>query len=191
MTLRIYLMPITGAGTKEDPRRAKYADTHLSGFQWQMMDYGDEPVCLVTADIGSGHAALAAETDVFAFPVNLDDTIGVSIAGTVTVLEGVNIPGNWIKSTHTFRHIIGDIAAMFLLSQQHQGLGFGRLFPVGTTLNTTLGTLTSTARQNVIDSARGLNAGMSSLDNSSQLRQILIGTADQLRGRTTIGGIPL
>ena len=107
-------MPITGAGTKQDPRRPKYSDP-LREFNWTMIDFGAEPACMLgVGDIPDGvHSVLANYPDCVALPLNLDNQIGAQITQARNVIEALNIPANWVQETHTYRQVARVIASMF------------------------------------------------------------------------------
>lgn len=187
MALRIYLMPIIGDGSKLDPRRPKYADTHLSGFSWQAMDYGDEPTCIVASDLGAGHAALAAEVDVTAVPSDLNQIVGAQLSTVQSTLEGFNIPAGWINSNHTYRRVLRVVSVLFQISQRYQGKLFGRIFTSGVTLNTQFSDLPDQARARLLEVSNSFGFDTSGLTGSSTLRQILKEFVDQFVGPIVFG----
>lgn len=173
-------MPIIGDGSKSTPRQPKYASTHLAGINWNMMDYGDEPFCLVAADLGSGHSALAAESDVTALPADLNQEIGGQLSTVQNTLESLNIPSDWVQSTHTYKRVLRAATLIFQIAQRHQGLSFGRIFTAGVTLDTQFNQLSSTARNRLLSVAQTMKLDTSGLGGASTLRQILKALADQL-----------
>src|SRR6476646_7422164 len=108
-------MPIVGDGSKASPRQPKYTST-ISGFDWTMFDYGDEPFCIVgVTDIsGAADISLTANSDVFSLPANLDTTMGTTnTRNTVrTRLEAVDMPGTWVQTTTTFREVVRFIGGV-------------------------------------------------------------------------------
>src|SRR3990167_9302367 len=119
--LRLYLMPITGAGTSQaDPRQPKY--TADLGPEWSMMDYGLVPWCIVAAERDDAvHAALTANADVRAVPVDLDSTVGAALSATQTALETARIPAGWVTAGMTWRQVLRPVMGLFQLAQRYHG----------------------------------------------------------------------
>lgn len=126
MATGLYVMPIVGAGTHDDPRRPKYRDTDLTGLPSSMADYGNEPWCFVGVPNipPATDTALQAHPDVFALPANLDQTMGTTgQRNTVrSKLEAVNMPGTWVQTTDTWRTVARFVLACCQISQRYQGL---------------------------------------------------------------------
>ena len=114
MANRVYLMPVTGAGTTTDSRRPKYADTDLSGIAWTMMDLGNETTCVVIANVTAGqNTVISAEIDVITVPANLDSQIGAgNLAAVTAALETLHIPSGWVVASQTYRQVLRIIMAM-------------------------------------------------------------------------------
>ena len=106
MSINVYIMPSTGAGTSSDPRRGKYWD-QLVGLDRVEMDYGLEPVFLVAAkDVPpSVDSSITANADVTVVP-DLSTTVAGRLAATQTALESLNIPSGWITSAMTFGTVV-------------------------------------------------------------------------------------
>lgn len=182
MATRLYVLPIVGTGASaSDSRRPKYTDTHLLGVAWTMMDMGDEPVCIVVADVGSDHAAFAAETDVLALPSDLDQQVGAQLATVQNALESRNIPAGWVQGTHTYRQVIRVVAQAFQFMQRLQVVRPGRLFTGGATLDTRFNQLPVAVRNALVAAATDLGYDTSTLSGTSTLRNILKTMADQWR----------
>lgn len=181
MAHRLYLTPLSGSGTKLDPRRPKYAaDAESRDIPWAMMDFGAEPLCLFSADIPDDlHAQFAAQPDVLALPLNLDQAIGAQLTTVQNALESRNIPAQWILDTHTYRQVIRIVAQLCQFLQRLNGLTASRLFKSGITLDTRFNQLSVTMRQLLVDAATSFNYNTSSLSGTSTLRNILKTMADQ------------
>lgn len=179
--VRLYLMPITGAGTRQDPRRPKYVDQYLVGFSWGMIDYGAEPACMVGVQdiLDLTHSAIAQEPDCVALPLNLDQQIGAQLAQVQNVIEALNIPADWVQSSHTYRQVARLVAAIFQFMQRLNGIGFGRLLDGTVSLSTRFNQLPVATRTKLQEAAQSMNFDTSSLSGSSTLRQILKAMADQ------------
>lgn len=182
MATRLYVLPlITTTTPKGDRRDPKYLDTHLAGVEWSLMDMGDEPICLVAADVGAEHAAFAAETDVLALPANLDQPLGAQLATVQNALEARNIPAGWVQSTHTYRQVVRVVAQAFQFLQRLQVVRPGRLFGGGVTLDTRFNQLPAAVRSALTAAATDLGYDTSGLTGTSTLRTILKTMADQWR----------
>lgn len=179
MAVRVYLVPIIGTGTRQDPRRAKYFAGVIPNFA--MMDYGLEPVGLVAADVTTAqNTSISANADVTTIPANLDAApSGGALTATKNALESLNIPAGWVNGTQTYRDILRIVAQIFQLAQRIKGLGGDRLFPAGVTLATQFQDLPSAYRQVLIDAATSFGWDISSLSGTNTLRVIFKTLADQ------------
>jgi hypothetical protein len=180
--MRIYLMPIAiiPIPIAASARQPKYvADFGVA--TWGMMDYGDEPICLCAVEADAAlHATLTAHADVTALPADITQAIGAGPLTAVTnALDALNIPSNWILSTHTYRQVLRVVCLVFQFHQRLQGLGFGRIFTAGVTLSTQFNQLAVGVRNNMIAAAQSLNFDTSGLTGASTLRAILKSLADQ------------
>ncbi len=122
MPWRLYLIPIIGDGSKNDPRRPKYIESVTSS--WAMMDYGMQPAALVAADVDlTGNTFLAAQADVFRFPLDLDQQVGALGAPVVQqTLEKIPVPGDWVTPTTTWRQVVRTLIACCLFLQRYAHL---------------------------------------------------------------------
>jgi len=193
---RFTLMPAIGDGlTPTTIRRAKYVDPDALRAGWTLapyvaLDYGLEPVFLVATDLGvSDQALLAAQPDVTVVPANLDATVSAgALAATQAALEALNLPAQWVTTATTYRQVVGVVIRVALLAQRFHGLGFGRIFDTGITLNTTIGALSATVRTRLSTAAQGLGLDTSGVTAGLTLRQALKLLGDQLVGTYTFGG---
>lgn len=184
MTLTLYVMPITGTGTRQDPRRPKYKDSIFPGFSWGMFDYGNEPFCLVgVVDIdGPTDTALSQQADVLNLPDNLDQQIGAGAALTRARggLESANIPGTWLQATNTWRDAIRFVGAVCQFAQRFQGMVSGTVwFGGGVTLATTFGSLPAGARNALTAAATSFGFDTSGVAAGTTLRTILLSVGQQ------------
>jgi hypothetical protein len=177
-------MPIVGTATSHDPRRASHADDVFTpnGIVYNIMDMGNEPWCIVVADVSTAiHNQLAAFADVRVIP-DLDTTVGAQVGQVQTLLEEMNIPAGWVAGGQTYRTVIRVVAAMFQFLQVLQGrFPNVRLFDTGVTLATRFNQLPAGVRSNLQDVAASLGYDTSSLVGSSTIRVILKAMADQWR----------
>jgi hypothetical protein len=193
---RFSLMPAVGDGlTQATIRRAKYVDADALRAGWTLapymaLDYGLEPVFLVATDLStSDQALLAAQPDVTIVPANLDATVTAGALPVVqAALEALNLPAQWVTTAHTYRQVLGVVVRISLLAQRFHGLGFGRIFTSGVTLNTTISALSAQARTRLATAAQGLGLDTSGVTNGVTLRQALKLLGDQLTSTYTFGG---
>lgn len=195
MAVRLYLMPMTSTLNAErglTQRYPKYRDTHMAGLPWGAMDYGPEDTCLVAVDIPPAtHTLLAAETDVTALSANIDAQIGAQLTAVQNALEGLNFPALWVNSTHTYREVLRIVGAAFQFVQRYHGLGGGKIFGGGVTLNTTFGSLPLAVRNRLRDTADSFGFDRTGITNSTTIRVILKSMADQWADRTLDLGLVL
>ena len=65
--MRYYILPVDTVGNARGPKYFKWGPSHPGYVGWKGMDYGNEPVMLVAADLPpADHAVLAAQPDVIA-----------------------------------------------------------------------------------------------------------------------------
>lgn len=198
MALRVYLVPVIGDGlTPKTARRAKYIapdEFFVGGIvgRYQAMDYGNEPMMLVAAEVTAAeHTAIAANADVIAAPANLDNTIGANLATVQAALESVNLPADWITSGMTYRTVLRWIARLFLVCQRFQGLAGGRLFPAGITLASVIGDLSASVRQKLTQGAQSLGLDTSNIAPATTIRAALKDLGNQMTLVITLGGSSL
>lgn len=185
MTLNLYVMPITGSGTRTDPRRPKYFDTVFpaGSFISGMYDYGDEPWCVVgIQDIDtSTNTTLTGEPDVIAVPANLDAAIGSGAALTRTrnALESVNMPGTWIQATNTWRDVARFVGAVCQFAQRYQGSTGGLWFTGGITLASWYIQLPTAAQNGLSAAATSFGFDTSGITGTTTVRAILLSAGQQ------------
>lgn len=175
MAVRVYFVPVIGDGSSiTNARRPKYvSDGGIAGV-FQCMDYGNEPTMLVAADVTlAEQTALATNPDVIVVPANLDATIGANLGAVQAALDALNIPADWITGAMTYRIVLRWIARLFLISQKFQGLAGGRIFPAGITLNSTVGDLSTSVRQKLLQGAQSLNLDTSGITLAMTIRAAL------------------
>jgi hypothetical protein len=185
MAVNLYVMPITGAGVKGDPRRPKYKDSLFPAqtFDADMWDYGDEPWCLVgIVDVSpAADTALRANADVFALPQNLDTTVGsVGTRNQIrTQLETAEIPGQWVQTTSTYRQIVRMVGGCCRFAQRYQGMVGGVLFPGATTLDSTFGSLPQAQQTGMLDTAAWFGMTTTTWTAAATLRTVMQSASDQ------------
>lgn len=198
MANRWYILPIELYGGSM--RAPKYMINRLNptgiNAKWSMMDYGLMNVCIMLADVTTEqHDALVANSDVRGIVqhANVDNTVP---AGAVTAvrngLESLDIPGQWVDTSDTWRVVLRTTAALFQFAQRLHGRFGVKIIPDGYSLNTTWSELPQQAKDFLLDVAAELNIDTSGATGATTLRTIYKAFADAW-GATPIfiGGIEL
>lgn len=191
MAIRFYLVPVIGDGLKPTTaRRPKYiSDGGIAGA-YQAMDYGDDPVMLVAAEVTAGeHTSIASNADVVSAPADLEATIGANLATVQAALESKSIPADWVSSGMTYRTVLRWVARLFLLCARLQGLRAGRLFTAGITLSSTVGDLSVSVRQKLNDGAQSLGLDTSGITLATTIRAALKTLGNQITIPITLGNL--
>lgn len=192
--MRLYLQPKIGAGTHLDPFRAAYVfpDTIRVGLAplSRCMDYGKHNVFLVEylPDLsGADHATLIGLPGVVAFPLNLNATIGASLATVQAAFDNAEMPHDGLTTAHTFLDAARRAVRMIHLAQKIDGMVQTRLFPNGLTLDSLLSDLTANQRTRMNNAAQALGLDTSNLTLGMSIRAALRSLADQF-SVTAYGG---
>jgi hypothetical protein len=183
MAVRFYLCPIetiTDARGRTVRRPAYYTAAGISRIE--MNDYGNEPTCLLAADVTPAqHTALVANADVSAFPVDLDSLVGANLATVKTALESKNLPADDVTANTPYRIILRWIIAIFSITTSSP------LFDGVVTLDTTLGQLTATQRAELKASAESSGYSTAGLTLQSTIREALRKAVGAAGPRTMLG----
>jgi hypothetical protein len=183
--LRLYLMPLIGVGTKEDPRRPKYADTTLAGIPWGAMGYGSRMVTLVGGDVpDAAHALLVNNADVYAFPDGFQDgttTVSNQSTNLSSLLESnYGIPAQWVQPSSTYLSVAHTIGGMFQFLQRVWGILGTPTDPfVGVTLNDQIRNLPQATQDAIFAAGNSFGWNMSGISNTTTIRNALKYMADQ------------
>lgn len=188
MAWHLYLLPIIGT----TDRLPKYIEA--LGVSWSMRDYGQQPECLVAADVSAAqHSSIIGNGDVQFIPDNLDQQIGGALSTVEAALSSRHIPDGWVTSNMTYRFVIRKILGAFkFLVRFHivSGISAPAINGANVTLNTQFQDLGANARQGLLDTAATFKLDISDFSGTSTLRQILKGVCDQLTsGPIQMGGI--
>lgn len=180
MTMRIYLMPLSGAGTYKDPRLPKYSTSFNSG--WSMLPYGPEPYCIVASDTNNTvHTNITANSDVRAFPDDLDSTLtGGARTQIVNTLEAGSVPAQWVTTGMTYRTVLRRLSGIFQMLQNVNGRGFRFLQAA---LDDPLSSLPLNVRTAMQAAATTLNLDTSGITLSQTLRTVLGNFGNQFASR--------
>jgi hypothetical protein len=187
MTLRVYLMPVISVdmpigpgGALRPVKEAKYASLIMGGKT--RLRYDPEPACLLIADTTAGeHAAVIANSDVRAFPDNLDTAVtnGARTA-IVNALEALSIPAQWVANGQTFRAVLRRLAGILQLSQAVHGRGLRFL---QASLDSPISALPVGVRQAMQAAAAQLEVSTTGITLSTTVRQALAAIGAQFEAR--------
>lgn len=188
MATRFYLVPKVGTGqTIEDVYRPKYVRNGLgqnvmSGAN-EVMDYGLEPVYLVAADVTPAeHTALVANSDVTAFPANLDASVGANLATVTGKLDAFGVPSEWVTTATMYRQLLRLITRLIQLAQRFHFVANQRLLPSGITLDSTVGSLSAQQRAKLAETIASFpNGTAGAITAGMTLRAALRTLADQIQ----------
>jgi hypothetical protein len=188
MTVRYYIMPLTVLGSERGPKYMKWTGLASAGnptgidAPYQLIDFGFEPTCMVVADVTDiQHAALAANLDVTAAPVNLDDTIANAAQrdNVRSKLEALNIPAGWVDIGMTFRSVVRSVACLMLFAQRYHAISGRRIIEPGYTLDTIISDIPLEVRQGLKAAAASLGYDFTGISLSWLYRQGLKFLGDQ------------
>lgn len=197
MAIRWYLLPLETIDNRRGPKYFKHRG-NPSGLdvRWGMMDYGLMPVALLWADVSNAeHTGLIANSDVrhVVQHTNVDNQVG---GGAVTAirdgLEALDIPGNWVQATDTWRQVLRGVMGMFQFAQRVHGKFGVTLLPDGYSLNTTWSELPQGARTILLETAQELGIDTGGATGATTLRQIYKAFGDAWGERPFfVGGLEL
>jgi len=177
--IRIYIMPLIGDGSRENPRRPKYRDL-ADGFG--SIRYGEEGIVLCAFRLTQeSHDIIKVDPDVMALPEDIDTTMSQNAVDIAQAfLEDNYIPGNWISTNNTFRQVLRVTAGCFLYTQRYVRLaGVEKIFLTGIDLSTIISSIAADKRNIMMQAADSLNINYSTVTGTWTLRQMLKHFADQ------------
>lgn len=172
MVWRVYIMPMSSAGNRRWPKyMACRANPAGLAVAWCAMDYGAEPMALVRADVDAAqHAALAANPDVMAMPVDLRTIPDApAIAAIRDYLAANNIPDDWVSVSLSYAQIARRMGILFQLMQRLNR----RIFSGGVVPLTPLSGLPVGARSALLAAARSFGADTLALTGASTVSAAL------------------
>lgn len=196
--IRFYILPIELNGTARGPKYLNWRydpdPPALVTCSWGLMDYGLINAALVAANVTQEqHEALAAEIDVAAAPLNIDQLIGApAIPQIQAIMEQLRIPAEWMDITYTYRQILRMIAGLFQFAQRHHGLHREPLIDSTAQLDLRWNQVPGDRQARILATADSLGYDYSAIENTWLIRRILKHLADQWGTRPFyIGGTEL
>lgn len=187
MATRLYLVPVIGTGTAKDARRPKYvADGTVTAIgDVNCLDYGFEPWMVVSADLSpSDHTLLVGQVDAFGLPADLSALLtAANVTAVQTRLEAMNIPAGWVTTSLTWQQVVRLVLWMMAFWQRFTAIHGGPVFLGGVNLDTTIGQLSVTVRNELTDAATSLGLSTTGIVLATTLRAALKILGDQLKPR--------
>jgi hypothetical protein len=178
MAYKLYIVPaIGGGGGTQDARRPTYIHALQPPGAW--MDYGFQPIFLCGVDLSPANdAAVVANADVFAFPVDLDTNIsGGAINATRNTHEAFLIPLQSVPAT--YRLLARYDAGLFQYMQRLHGmLGNQILIEDSAKLNIQWQSIPINTQTAMLNAAQSFSYDTAFITNTTQLRAILKVWAD-------------
>lgn len=188
MALRLYIVPIVGAGVKGDPRRPKYfADGSIADApSWSGMDYGIEKWMVVSADLSSADDLfVTGQPDAFAMPFDLSQPLtSQQVTNVQNKLETINLPAGWVDTTFTWQTMLRIVFGILSFMQRFSALnGNVSLFTGGVTLATKINQLPSSVIANLRQAASDLGLSTANDTGTTTIRAALKDLGTQLQGQ--------
>lgn len=176
---KFYLLPVITYNNTRGPKYFRFGigEDPSPGIEspWSMMDYGFVPYALLVAkDITQAdHDDLILNSDVFAFPDNLD--LPVTDPNIDDFFEGINIPTDWLTPATTYRELMRQTAGMFQFNQRYAGIysttygGVHSIFD-NATLSTRLRQMTDQEQEIFLATVDSFGYDSSQVNDNNQLR---------------------
>jgi hypothetical protein len=196
-----YLLPIEhvtewppGSGNPTDARGPMYFSWRFNeagiDTKWSMMDYGFVDTALLYApDISQAdHDFLALQSDVYAFPVDLDTPVDGQEAGPI--FEGFNLPTDWLTPATTNRELMRQTAGMMQFNQRYSGISGGGSIFDNADLSTRLRQMTAEEEEWFYLTSESFGIDRSLINRNSQLRLLIRQAGDIWAGQPfLLGGV--
>jgi len=198
VAVEFFFAPMIGAGTRQDPRRAKYqhAPEVTTGAQ---IRYSKTSVALTMLDAPQAFLdSIKSDSDMLFLCAEADLSENIGGPQSVAVknyLEPLGVPANWISAADSNQQVLRGIIGQFMFSQRHEGLNHSGFFEdleaAGFGINTPWQNLSPAFRdtmQATIDDHEWPMAP----GNNDQVRKVLKDFSDQWEGREFyLGGIEI
>lgn len=194
MTIRFYILPIERNGNTRGPKYFAWRyDPDPPGLAdaWSILDYGLIDMGVLVSDItDTDHTFLAAQADVFSFPVDLDVTMTAAERSTLsTYLEAHGVPGDWVSAQDTWRTALRTVSGMFLYMQRLTALAGSSPLDWGYNLNTQWRNISASHQTEMTDAATSLGYDVSFIRNTTQIRALLKTFSDAWGNQTIYMGM--
>jgi len=201
MAIALFLCPIVGTGTREDPKRGKYMRgvgvIRAGSLRFSRVDHA-----LVMIEAPQSYldtVAVDPECRLLATPQTIDTPLTQGqVNGIKSFLELNGIPAQWLQAGETRRQALRGIAGMFLFAQRLEGrfgTGFrAKMAERGITLETQWQDFPQVLKDEfiVVRDLFGWDAQRLGLTNTSTMREILKVCGDQFQSaRIEICGVVL
>lgn len=169
--MSFFLIPITGAGTKLDPRRPKY----VRGLcQWAAFDFAETAILWTD---GTQDAAISANLDVVTIPP-LDNLVTAGNRATVIAqIESLDIPAQWVQVGMTFRTVVRVCIGEGMCIQRMNGMGLKPV--IKGHLDDQINTFPANMVQGLADAADSLGLDRSRITGTTLLRDALFDVGQQ------------
>ena len=195
MAIRIYLMPMVQAPVdtplvRQRPNVTefwipKYLQTSERHPDVTVFMFGREPVCLYVANLSqTEHDLLVANSDVRAFPSNIDAVVtDAARVQIVNALEGLNIPAHWVANGDSFRIVFRRLVGIScLLSNINGEQGHGLRF-LQSRLDSSVSAIPAAARSAIQNAAVALGLSTAGITGVTTLRAALANIGAQFDSR--------
>lgn len=192
MAFRLYIVPQVGTGASpEDARRPKYIADMVPQPFGEYWSFGFQPVFLAGVDVTPAQdTTIVANSDVFAFPFDLDTSItGGQVNAVKTTHEAFFIPADWMTGGLSWRQIARTDTGMFRYLQRLRGIIGNVILFDGTgnkTLNAQFSSLPIEIQNGIHAAAAYDNFTTAFITPTTQMRAILKNIADQSQGRSFV-----
>lgn len=193
---KLYLVPVESVDHSEGLKRGpeyfhwRYDQNPPSiECAWSMMDYGFTTSALLLAkDITQvDHDALVLNTDVFAFPDNLDGPVDDPTVDTF--FEDIHLPTDWLTPATTWRELLRQTAGMFQFNQRYGGIAAnetGELHSIfdAATLDTRLNQMTAQEQGWFLATVESFGYDPELVSLNARLRQLVKSAGDFWAGQS-------
>ena len=186
--IRYYILPVDiynnpdSGGRERGPMYLKWRrNPDGLAVQWSAKDYGSIDMMVVAVNAEEAdHTYLAAQSDVYAFPENLDvNPSPAELSALEDYLEIAFIPAQWLSPSETWREALRTITGMFLFMQRLTGITGENPLTWGITLNTQFRNIDQQYQDAITEAFVTLDYDETVLRDNWTLRIILKNAADQ------------
>jgi hypothetical protein len=161
---------------------------------WHKLNYGLIDACLVWADLTQEqHEQLAAEPDVAAVPLNLDETVSdTALPRVKAVMEALRIPAEWVTTAYTYRTLLRMVAGLMLFACRYHAMHNEQLIDSVAQLDVRWNQIPSARQNRIKATADDMGYDYSAVQPTWLVRRILLHLAQQWGvAPILIGGLEL